>query len=262
MPEAPLISIITVTFNAQATIECTINSVDNQVGLSRVSDFEHIVMDGNSSDATLDILSLHDAPHRQVVSEPDKGIYDAMNKALDLARGKYLIFLNAGDAFHSSDTLVKIKQAIISNDYPGIVYGQTNLVDKEGNFMAPRHLTAPRKLTYESFAQGMTVCHQAFVVLARIAPHYDKRYRFSADYDWCIQCLQHSRHNVYLPDVMIDYLSEGVTTANRFKSLRERYRIMCFYYGFCQTTLRHIKFLFRYLHNKTQIKNIKTSKPS
>lgn len=96
----------------------------------------------------------------------------------------------------------------------------------------------------------MVVCHQAFVVLRKLAQDYDLKYRFSSDYEWCIRCLQRSRRNVYVPAVIIDYLSEGVTTANRKASLMERFRIMCYYYGFFPTLMRHFAFLPRFLKQR------------
>jgi len=169
-----------------------------------------------------------------------------MNKGIDKASGKYLIFLNAGDSFHSPSTLQTIANAIISNDYPGIVYGQTDIVDSKREKLANRHLVAPETLTYKSFANGMVVCHQAFVVLAKIAPQFNLKYRYSADYEWCIICLQHSRKNIFIPHTIIDYLFEGLTTANRKQSLLERFRIMAKYYGTVPTIIRHFSFLPRF----------------
>ena len=163
------------------------------------------------------------------------------------ASGDYVLFLNAGDAFHSPDTLRLYADAIMDNDYPGIVYGQTDIVAADRSRIGPRHLTAPATLTLASFAEGMLVCHQAFVVLRRIATGYDTRWRFSADYEWCIRCLQHSRRNVLVPEVTADYLAEGTTTANRRRSLMERFRIMCYYYGTAATIRRHIGFAVRAL---------------
>ena len=247
-PPAPLFSIITVTFNAEKTVGTTLRSVDAQT----FTDFEHLIIDGASADGTLALLRDNPSPRRTVASEPDNGIYDAMNKGISAAKGKYLVFLNAGDAFHSPATLADIARAIELNDTPGVVYGQTQLVDSRGRRVADRHLTAPPELDYRSFAQGMVVCHQAFIALARIVPLYDLRYRFSADYDWCIQCLQHSRKNVLVPQTIIDYLDEGITTANHRASLRERFRIMCYYYGTLPTLLRHAKFIPRYLKRKSR----------
>lgn len=248
---APLFSIITVCYNAEGTLERTLGSVASQS--CRL--YEHIVKDGASSDATMDIARRMADSRTVLISERDKGIYDAMNHALSIAKGDYVIFLNAGDKFHSPDTLQHMADAILDNDYPGIVYGQTDLVDDNGTRLGPRHLSAPAILTLDSFKEGMVVCHQAFAVLRRFAPFYNLAYRYSADYEWCIRCLQHSRRNVYLPEVVVDYLSEGTTTAHHTDSLKERFRIMCTYFGTVPTVLRHAKFALRYLKRRRTAAN-------
>lgn len=249
--QAPLFSIITVCYNAEATIARTLGSVAEQ----SCQLYEHIIKDGASTDRTVDIAESMATDRTVVISEADKGIYDAMNHALAIAKGDYVIFLNAGDKFHSPHTLQHFADAIMANDYPGIVYGQTDLVDDHGARLGPRHLTAPAKLTLDSFKDGMVVCHQAFATLRRFAPFYNLDYRYSADYEWCIKCLQHSRRNVYLPEVVVDYLSEGVTTAHHSASLKERLRIMCTYFGTVSTLLRHLKFAFRYLKRRRTAAN-------
>lgn len=250
-PHEPLFSIITITYNAAATVKATMDSVGEQ----SFADYEHIIVDGASRDNTLDIVAASPrAQLRRVQSEPDNGLYDAMNKGIGLARGVYLIFLNAGDRFHSPTTLAEIAETIRTNDFPGIVYGQTDLVDANGRFIAPRHLTAPPNLTIDDFKHGMMVCHQAFIPLRRIAPLYDTRWRYSADYEWCIRCMMHSRNNVYTGSTLIDYLSEGLTTAHRRASLKERFRIMSRYYGFWPTLWRHVGFFFRFRKHQKEMK--------
>lgn len=246
----PLFSIITVCRNAADTLGPTLKSVDAQT--CRL--YEHLIVDGQSSDGTSELIKSMPNELRKFKSERDKGIYDAMNKGLMRAVGDYVIFLNAGDRFHSDDTLEIYAKAIMDNDYPGIVYGQTDLVDKQGRKIAARHLEAPATLTLSSFAEGMLVCHQAMAVLRRITPLYNISWRFSADYEWVIRCLQHSRLNVYVGCVTADFLSEGATTANRRKSLVERFRIMAFYYGFFPTLLRHLSFVPRYFRHKKAMK--------
>ena len=101
---APTFSIITVTYNAEATIEVTLHSVQQQT----YRQIEHIIVDGGSKDHTLSIIEKYKDSYLHVISEPDKGLYDAMNKGIHLAKGDYLCFLNAGDTFHEVDTLEKI----------------------------------------------------------------------------------------------------------------------------------------------------------
>lgn len=239
----PLFSIITVTYNAEETLPATLESVACQT----FRNYEHLIVDGASSDSTMAIAGKFDNPNLRCFSSPDNGIYDAMNKGLADAEGAYVIFLNAGDRFHSPDTLAHIADTIMSHNFPGLVYGQTDIVDASGARIGPRHLTAPANLTLKDFAQGMLVCHQAFVALRRITAPYNLHYRFSSDYEWCIRVLQHSRHNILLDEVIIDYLNEGTTTRNHRRSLMERFRIMSYYYGFFPTLMRHFKFLGRYL---------------
>lgn len=245
-PSAPLFSIITVTYNAASTLPRTLASVKAQS--CRL--FEHLIIDGASTDNTLQLAKAADIPEMKIVSGNDSGIYDAMNKGLNMATGEYVIFLNAGDAFHSPTTLDTIAEAIMDNDIPGIVYGQTDIVDSNGNRLGERHLKAPHNLSLKSFRDGMVVCHQAFVALRKITAPYNLKYRYSADYDWCIRCLQHSRRNQYIDAVLIDYLNEGTTTRNHRRSLRERFKLMCHYYGTASTIMKHLSFVPRYLRRR------------
>ena len=247
----PLFSIITVCYNAPSTIERTALSVASQ----SFNDYEHLIIDGKSKDNTLDLLNSAIGNEKRIVhSERDSGIYDAMNKSLAHANGKYLIFLNAGDKFHTQNSLKQIADSI-NNTNPAIVYGQTILVGNNGEYIAPRHLTAPPTLETKDFAKGMLVCHQAFIVKKDIAPEYNLKYKFSADYDWCIRCLMLSdNNNTYIDDVLIDYLSEGITTANRRRSLIERFKIMSHYFGFFPTLARHFGFISRFMKHQKIIK--------
>lgn len=242
-----LFSIITVTYNASKVLGATLESVKEQ----SFTDFEYLVIDGASTDDTLALVEQAGIPTARVWSEPDKGLYDAMNKAIDRSAGQYLIFLNAGDAFVTPETLACIAKK--AQDHPDVIYGQTQLVDSTGKVVGMRHLMAPEHLTWQSFRDGMLVCHQAFIARRELCPHYDLNYRFSADYDWCIKVLKRSQSTAYVGDApIISYLSEGLTTENHKKSLRERYNIMCQYYGIVPTLLRHVKFACRHLLRKVR----------
>lgn len=237
----PLFSIITITYNAHKELRPTMLSVREQ----SFGDFEHIIVDGLSSDNTVDVARSLASDNIRILCEKDAGLYDAMNKGLRMAKGRYLIFLNAGDSFASSSTLESFAVAAESN--PDIIYGDTVIVDENRNVKGPRHLSVPESLTFDSFSRGMLVCHQAFCVRRDIAPLYDLTYRFSADYDWTVKCISVTEPSkcVNLHTVVIHYLDDGMTEKHKVASLKERYRIMCKHYGTMKALLRHISFLPR-----------------
>lgn len=240
----PLFSIITVTYHAESVLEETILSVVSQT----YHNIEYIIVDGASKDRTLSIVNKYRDKIQAVVSEPDKGLYDAMNKGLKMAKGEYVCFLNAGDTFHEDDTLqLIVHQLNKSNVLPDVIYGETALVDAQRHFVRMRRLQIPDTLNWKSFRQGMLVCHQAFIAKRALAETYDLNYRFSADFDWCIRVMKKASllHNTRL--TLIDYLDEGMTTKNRKASLKERFRIMAKHYGYISTVLHHIWFVLRLL---------------
>ena len=243
------ITVITVTYNSEATVAETMDSVLAQI----YPDIEYIVVDGGSTDKTIDIIRQYEPRFQgrmRWISKPDQGIYDAMNKGIHLATGDYLCFLNAGDSFHEDDTLQQMVHTLGIGELPDVLYGETALVDKERHFLRMRRLSAPEVLTWKSFRQGMLVCHQAFFAKRSLAVPYDMQYRFSADFDWCIRIMKKARtlHNTHL--TLIDYLEEGMTTQNQKASLRERFRIMAKHYGLISTVAHHAWFVFRLLLKK------------
>ena len=242
------ISIITVTYNAEATIERTLESVAQQT----YPDVEHIIIDGTSADRTLEIARRF--PHAIIYSEPDQGLYDAMNKGLQRATGDYLCFLNAGDQLHSKETLAHLASSVPNGTSIGVLYGDTYIVNAQGQFLRNRRLTPPEHLTWRSFKEGMLVCHQSFYINRLITLPYDLQYRFSADFDWCIRCMKEGEkrgmRNLYIHEPLADYLAEGMTTANHQASLKERFKIMTKHYGLLSTIGQHIWFIFRVLVKK------------
>lgn len=241
----PLLTIVTVTFNAAAVIAPTLQSVKEQT----CGDFEYLVVDGASGDGTLQLVEAAGIPATRVISEPDKGLYDAMNKAIDHAAGRYLVWMNAGDAFAAPDSLARIAAHVAGN--PGVIYGQTQLVDERRAVVGNRHLTAPKSLSWKSFKRGMLVCHQAFVARRDLMPHYSMDYPVSADFDWCVAVLKKSERNAYVGDApIVNFLIDGVSARRRKASLKERFHIMCKYYGTVPTVLRHVSFVPRFLLRK------------
>ena len=239
----PKFSIITVTYNAEKVLEDTIQSVISQT----YRNVEYIIVDGASKDHTLEIVNKYHNRINKVISKPDKGLYDAMNKGIQLATGDYLCFLTAGDKFHDSETLQKIVHTLKGQELPDVIYGETAIVDEEGHFLHMRRLSTPAHLNWKSFKQGMLVCHQAFFVNRELAINhlYDLQYRFSADFDWCIRIMKKAKclHNTRL--TLIDYLNEGMTTKNHKASLKERFCIMAKHYGLISTILHHGWFVIR-----------------
>ena len=240
----PKFSIITVTYNAAKVLDHTIQSIVTQT----YKNTEYIIVDGGSTDGTLDIIQKYKEHIHTVVSEPDNGLYDAMNKGIKLATGDYICFLNAGDGLHEDDTLQQMVHSITGTELPDVLYGETEIVDSEGHFLHMRRLSAPKKLTWKSFKKGMLVCHQAFFARRDRVEPYDLQYRFSADFDWCIRIMKKAKvlHNTHL--TIIDYLNEGMTTQNQKASLKERFRIMAKHYGMTSTVMHHAWFVLRLLY--------------
>ena len=250
------ITYVTITFNAAKVLQRTLDSVLCQDS----PDIVHLIIDGASTDGTLkladDYIARSNAAgngHRiQLISEPDKGIYDAMNKGLRSLDGDYVCFLNAGDFLPAPNTASRIIEAIIQQ-LPAVAYGDTDIVDGEGRFLHHRRLAPPEKLSWRSFKQGMLVCHQAFYARTdfAIATPYDMQYRYSADVDWCIRVMKAAeKENVPLLNlkmVVANYTEEGQTTLHHRESLLERYRVMEHHYGRLQTFLLHCWFAVRAL---------------
>lgn len=254
-------SIITCTYNAESVLQRTLDSVLEQT----YSHVEHIIVDGASTDATLDRVEAYkqksdaeDWCHEvRVKSEPDRGLYDAMNKGIQRATGQYVLFLNAGDTFPSADTLELVAESVGEGEEPpAVLYGDTDVVDDEGRFLRHRRLSPPRRLTWRSFMKGMLICHQAFYArtdLAKATP-YDLHYRFSADVDWCIRIMRLARRR-RLPmrnvgAVVVNFLDGGMTTTNHRASLKERFHVMAHHYGFVPTVIMHAWFVVRSLFKK------------
>ena len=250
------ITVITITYNAEKVLRPTLQSVFRQTH----NDIEHWIIDGASKDSTLKIAedykrhndSTDNGHEVEILSEPDKGIYFAMNKGLRLATGSYVLFLNAGDTLASNDTLDEVCASIgDGEELPAVIYGDTDIVDADYHFIRHRRLAPPKRLTWKSFLHGMLVCHQAFYARTDIAKDipYDTRYRHSADVDWCIKVLKEGKHR-HLPNrrvhaVVANFLDGGDTTQNHRDSLRERFQVMRNQYGIIPTLVMHAWFVIR-----------------
>lgn len=227
------ISIITITYNAESTLRRTIESVATQ----EYDRIEYIIVDGASTDGTMGIVREYSNVITKYISEPDNGLYDAMNKGLKMATGDYVWFVNSGDEIASPTV---IRDMFEYEPYCDVYYGETVMTDMEGRVIGGRRLKAPDALTWRSFKMGMLVSHQSFVARRVLCKPYDLRYRFSADFDWCIRVLKNSDFICNTDMVLSRFLDGGITKQNIVPGLRERFSIMCKYYGWFSTILHHI----------------------
>lgn len=255
------ITVITCTYNAESVLKRTLDSVLSQ----SYANVEHLIVDGVSKDSTLRLAENYkresDAVgngHEIVIqSEPDKGLYDAMNKSLLMATGDYLVFLNAGDVFPDNETLANVASGVDEKaTLPGVIFGDTDIVDEEGRFVRHRRLAPSADTNWRSFKEGMLICHQAFYALTTIARAlpYNINYRYSADVDWCIRIMKQSekegRSLKYLNRVVVNFLDGGMTTKYHRASLLERFKVMSTHYGLLPTVFQHLWFCIRAIVKK------------
>lgn len=248
----PLISIITVVYNAAVPLEKTIQSVRRQK--KHYLAIEYIIVDGASTDSTLDVIKENEDLVSRWISEPDNGIYDAMNKGLAMSGGDFVWFLNAGDTIYSENFLAGIfgngdpLQTTVSgaaDPWADIYYGQTQLVDAAWNPAGMRRLRAPEVLTPRSFLWGMLVCHQSILVRREIASPYELRYRCSSDFNWVLQALEKSRRNENTHQIVSCYLKGGKSRKMLLLSWKERFRILRIHFGFFLTAWYHFLIFLR-----------------
>ena len=239
----PTVSIITITYNAERFLERTIQSIIGQ----QVTDYEYIVIDGGSTDGTLDIIRRYEQYVTTWISEPDEGLYDAMNKGLNRACGEYVWFMNAGDKIHAPQTLANLLVAM--KETPADVYYSDALfVQNDGNPVGLRSQvtphTLPTNLTWRDMALGMKVCHQAFVARRRLAPDYLLN-NLSADLDWEIRCLKATRKINFLPFVLCNYLVGGLSVQQHRRSLIDRFKVLISHFGLLPTLVNHGRIMIR-----------------
>ena len=214
------LSIITATFNASKTIECCLESVEAQS-----CNVEHIIVDGVSTDSTAQIVKQYAGHPIQFVSQPDHGIYDAMNKGIAMATGDVVGILNADDFYASDDVLAKVS-AVFSDPKVDACYGDLKYVDARNVDRTVRYWKSG---AYEQrkFYSGWMPPHPTFFVRRSI---YEKYGMFNldlgtaADYELMLRLLlKHGINTVYIPDVLVHMRTGGksnVSFSNRLKANR------------------------------------------
>jgi glycosyltransferase involved in cell wall biosynthesis len=182
----------------------------------------------------------------RIFSERDKGLYDAMNKGLRLAKGEFVLFLNCGDRLFTSHTLEKIAAARQPNT--DILFGETMLVNDAREHIGTRTaLTVqklPQRLTWQDMRFGMVVCHQSFLPSRKLTPQYIEG-NLAADIDWVIQCLKKAENPTHTGIIISEYLMGGVSKARHQQSLRDRYAVLEKHFGKVGNFLNHVVITLR-----------------
>ncbi|MFN0291677.1 glycosyltransferase family 2 protein [Pedobacter helvus] len=233
----PKLSVITIVYNNAAAIERTMLSVLNQ----SYKNIEYIVIDGASTDGTLTIVKQYEKRLAKLISEKDKGIYDAMNKGLAQASGDYVLFMNSGDEIYELDTVEKIFATSPNAD---IYYGETEMYDENWNSLGRRRHQAPDTFNWRSFKYGMSISHQAIYVKRSLTEPYDLQYKYSSDIDWIIKIAKKASNIVNTHLYVAKYLVGGMSKQKHRESLKERFKIFSHYYGFVANVINHVVIAF------------------
>ncbi|RZK43727.1 MAG: glycosyltransferase [Pedobacter sp.] len=243
----PKLSIITIVYNNVRDIERTMLSALKQT----YSNIEYIVIDGASNDGTKEVVRKYSNQLSHFISEPDKGIYDAMNKGLALASGDYVLFMNSGDEIYASETVTDVFASAPAAD---IYYGETEMFDENWNSLGQRRHKAPKHFDWRSFKFGMNISHQAIYIRRSLTEPYDLRYKYSSDIDWILKAAKKSRKIVNTELYVAKYLVGGISKKKHLDSLKERFRILSQYYGLIPNFANHFiiafKLLFYFIKNR------------
>lgn len=217
----PLVSIVTVTYNAGFYLEQTILSIINQKNIH----FEFILIDGGSSDNTLLIINKYNKQIDFWESNPDKGIYDAMNKSLKYVNGSWIIFMNAGDKFYNDNVLSEIFSLSNLNDY-NIIYGN-HCYQSKNNFIKKN----PKPLT--SIWKYMPICHQSIFAKSDILKNnpFNLNYKFAADYNFILTTYNKNKDAfLYVDKIISTITTGGFSETNSIETYKEYKKISTSFY--------------------------------
>lgn len=213
-----LITIITVTYNAEKYIEQTIKSVIDQ----DYPNIEYIIIDGASSDGTIDIIKKYEKNISYWISEADSGVYDAMNKGIDVATGEWINFMNAGDTFVSNSTVSTIIEKL--QPISELVYGDSFLITKtEEQYRKAKQI--------DNFFNGIPFCHQALFAKRAILSKYkfNTFYSIAADYDFILKTFSLKHHYQYINIPVCNFLGDGLSQQQVLKSSIEAMMVISKY---------------------------------
>ena len=242
----PMVSIVTVTLNARKHLEKTVQSIIGQT----YENIEFIIIDGASKDGTMDVVRKYKGSVDHWVSEPDQGIYDAMNKGLSAATGDYVQFLNAGDYFVHDDSLENMINAAGAHHH--VIYGDIMLRDLDG---ASSHHHKAKEFNLEQLKMYGTavLCHQSMLVNRDIAPEYDISYKYKGELNWYFDiCMQNKELNCFhFKHPLVHYGLDGVGYINFLTNRMEWYRLMVSRFGWPSVMNRQfLSFIYYDFNNR------------
>lgn len=216
-----IISVVTITYNDCLGLARTIESVLNQTARKSI---EYIVINGASTDGTSELLDHNVNDIDIIVSEPDKGIYDAMNKGLTRATGDYVIFMNSGDVFSDGNVIKNVIDNIDSTKrFPAIVYGNYR-ESKSGIAGNPIPCRRPSRIWYGPVASHQSTFYH-IPTLHRLGLCYDTTYRIAADYKLTLSTLSATDNDGLKLDICIsDFDISGASNINQNRGLDEANR--------------------------------------
>lgn len=196
-------TIITVTFNAEAGIEKTLKSILSQ----SFSDYEIIIKDAGSCDSTLSLIP--DDPRISIITKPDTGIYDGMNQAIDISKGKYILFLNSGDILNDEFVLSKVYEAARTNQFPAVIYGDVIYKNKI--------LAQPSKMnSFNMYRRGL--CHQSVFFTKTLFDKYgtyDLSYKIKADFAYLVMLEKNREIFLHIPTIICIYEGGGASEQDK-----------------------------------------------
>lgn len=208
------ISIITVCYNAEDSLRDTIQSVLEQT----FEEYEYLIIDGKSSDKSMDIIQEYKNDKMKIYSEEDRGIYNAMNRGVARAKGEYLYFLNAGDTFFSKTVLEDVMKEI-DRTTASLIYGNVCVLYERKHKRAKSDFGKPNKKSLKRIMMGDMPCHQSMFIRAEvIAAHYfNERYRIRADFDLFVYLFRYKFKMEYITLTIANYPADGVSSCKTQK---------------------------------------------
>jgi len=213
------VSVITACLNSAKTIEQTIQSVIGQ----SYPDIEYIIVDGGSTDGTLQIVERYRNRIAKVISEKDEGVYDAFNKGVRAATGDVIYFLNSDDYLYNDKAVEKVASAFLHSEIPPVaVYGNILRINDQNGYV----IVLGQELTLDKIRQGKKPMHPAFFVRRELFERYnyfDLRYRIASDYDFMIKVFKdYAERTRYIDEIIAVFRSSGISRKlSNFQKIRK-----------------------------------------